>query len=304
MSAGAWLKLLLLSAIWGASFLFIRIGVVELGPAWLMFLRVTFGALFLLGGAFYLKKVLNGSAPLKHFLILGGMNTALPFLLYGFAATELGASLMSVLNATAPLWSALLLAIWHRTMPKGAALLGLITGFCGVLLLAGVESLSLDVNGRLAFAAGLGAAVCYAIASIYTKAAKVGEPYNNAHGSMWAASMWLLPVALLSPMPAAMPSVGTLAAVVTLGVLCSGVAYLLYFRLVDEVGATSALTVTFLIPVFGILWGVLFLHEHIGWHTLLGTAIILLGTAISTGSLSMARLGGIGRGVFKKGSGA
>ncbi|ABL99306.1 DMT family transporter [Shewanella amazonensis] len=289
MALGAWLKLLLLSAIWGASFLFIRIGVTELGPAWLMFLRVTFAALFLLGGAIYLKKALIGSAPLKHFIILGGINTALPFLLYGFAATELAASLMSVLNATAPLWSTLLLAIWQRSMPRGAALGGLITGFCGVVLLAGVESLSLSEEGLWALAAGLGAAICYAFASIYTKASNHGNAYSNAHGCMWAASAWLLPTLLFAAPPEAMPSSGTLAAVVTLGVLCSGVAYLLYFRLIDEVGATSALTVTFLIPVFGILWGALFLGEHIGWHTLVGTAIILLGTAISTGSIPRLR---------------
>ncbi|WP_372872462.1 DMT family transporter [Shewanella sp.] len=289
MSVGAWLKLLLLSAIWGASFLFIRIGVTELGPAWLMFLRVTFAALFLLGGAFYLKRALIGSAPLQHFIILGGINTALPFLLYGYAATELAASLMSVLNATAPLWSTLLLAIWQRSMPKGAALGGLVTGFCGVVLLAGVESLSLSSQGIWALAAGLGAAICYAIASIYTKSANYGSAYSNAHGCMWAASAWLLPALLFTAPPAAMPSAGTLAAVVTLGVLCSGVAYLLYFRLIDEVGATSALTVTFLIPAFGILWGALFLGEHIGWHTVVGTAIILLGTSISTGSVPRLR---------------
>ncbi|MGL5147373.1 MAG: DMT family transporter, partial [Plesiomonas shigelloides] len=156
-----------------------------------------------------------------------------------------------------------------------------------VLLLVGGESLLLPRDGLIALGAGLGAAICYAFASIYTKAASIKDPYNNAHGSMWAASGLLLVPVLFSPLPRAIPSATTLAAVVTLGVVCSGLAYLLYFRLIAEVGATSALTVTFLIPVFGILWGVLFLNEHLGWHTFFGTVIIVLGTAISTGSLEV-----------------
>jgi drug/metabolite transporter (DMT)-like permease len=100
---------------------------------------------------------------------------------------------------------------------------------------------------------------------------------------MWAACLLIAPGLLFSPMPATIPGMGVIAAVVALGVLCSGVAYLLYFRLIADIGATSALTVTFLIPVFGVLWGRIFLNETVGWHTFLGAAIVLAGTALATG---------------------
>ncbi|QSX36194.1 DMT family transporter [Shewanella sedimentimangrovi] len=283
MKLSSLLQLILLSAIWGASFLFMRIAVPELGPAWLMFGRVGMAALFLALTALTLKKSLHFGRYKGHYLMLGMFNSALPFLLYGYAATELPASLLSILNATAPLWGALISAFYLKHWPTGRALLGLVTGFAGVVLLAGVESLALSTDGLLALLAGLAAAVCYAIASIYSKQAKQTDAFGNAHGSMWAATAILLPSLWLVPAPVAMPSNGALLAVLALGVLCSGIAYLLYFRLVNTLGAMSALTVTFLIPVFGIFWGALLLDEHIGWHTLSGTAIILLGTALTTG---------------------
>jgi drug/metabolite transporter (DMT)-like permease len=99
---------------------------------------------------------------------------------------------------------------------------------------------------------------------------------------MWASSVMVLPVLPFFPM-SAVPTPGIVGAVVALGVLCSGIAYILYFRLIEEVGTTSALTVTFLNPVFGILWGALFLGETIGWYTIAGSAIVLVGTALVTG---------------------
>ena len=120
------------------------------------------------------------------------------------------------------------------------------------------------------------------MASQYARSAPSVEPFANAHGSMWAAALLVLPVLPFFP-ASATPTPPVMGAVVALGVLCSGIAYILYFKLIEEVGTTSALTVTFLNPMFGILWGALFLHEVIGWHTLLGSAIVLVGTALVTG---------------------
>jgi drug/metabolite transporter (DMT)-like permease len=99
---------------------------------------------------------------------------------------------------------------------------------------------------------------------------------------MWASTLLVLPLALSLP-PPSVPGLGVVAAVLALGILCTGIAYLMYFRLVSEVGPTSALTVTFLIPVFGVLWGVLFLGERVGWNTFVGAAVVLVGTALVTG---------------------
>jgi len=276
-------RLLLLSAIWGASFLFMRIGAPVLGPSLLIFARVGLAALFLLMMAFYLKKSLAASRYWKHYLMLGLFNSALPFLLFAYAAQTISASLLSILNATAPIWAAAIGAIWFRSRPSSRALFGMLLGIVGVGLLAGVESITLPAGGILSLVAGLGAAFSYGVATTYTKTAASVEPFANAHGSMWAATIMLIPLTLSAPPVAAMPAPHVVFSVAALGIVCSGVAYLLYFRLIADIGAAPALTVTFLIPVFGILWGVLFLGEPVGWHTLVGSLTVLAGTALVTG---------------------
>ncbi len=283
------LRLVALAAIWGGSFLFMRIAAPVLGPAVLIEYRVAFAALFLAAVAWFLHRRGRGT-PLalrrhwKHYLILGLFNSALPFVLFAFAARTLSASVLSVLNATAPMWGALVGAVWARHRVGGRTALGLLLGTGGVALLVGFDHVSERPGAGVAVAAALVAAFSYSIASQYAKTAKSVPPFANAHGSMWAASLLVLPLIPFFPSPG-QPTPGIMAAVLALGVLCSGIAYILYFKLIEEVGTTSALTVTFLNPLFGILWGALFLHEVVGWHTLLGSAIVLLGTALVTGFL-------------------
>ncbi|WP_317203165.1 DMT family transporter [Janthinobacterium sp.] len=282
MKAADFLRLILLAAIWGASFLFMRIGAPVLGPAVLIEYRVGFAALFLAIVGLVLKKPLGLRRHWKHFLILGFFNSTLPFMLYAFAAKSLSASLLSVLNATAPIWSALIAAVWMRKAMAPRTVLGLLLGMGGVALLVGFDKVSSQAGAGLAIGAGLLAAFSYGIATTYARSAPAVEPFANAHGSMWAAALMVLPALPFFPAPAS-PSLGVMAAVLALGVLCSGVAFLLYFRLIHDVGATSALTVTFMIPVFGILWGCVFLGETIGWYTIAGSAIVIVGTALVTG---------------------
>lgn len=283
MNTASLTRLLLLSAIWGASFLFMRIGAPVLGPSLLIFARVGLAALFLLMIAFSLRKPLNTPRYWKHYLILGLFNSALPFLMFAYAAQTVSASLLSILNATAPIWATAIGAIWLRSRPSPKALFGMLLGVIGVSLLVGIETVTLPEGGTLAIVAGLGAAFSYGIATTYTKTAKSVEPFANAHGSMWAATLMLVPFALQAgPIPTMLP-LHVIISVTALGIVCSGVAYLLYFRLIADIGAAPALTVTFLIPVFGILWGTVFLGEHVGWHTLVGSLIILTGTALVTG---------------------
>jgi drug/metabolite transporter (DMT)-like permease len=283
MNLASVFRLILLAALWGASFLFMRIGAPVLGPALLIFFRVGLAALFLLIVAAYLKKPLEVREHWYHFVVLGFFNTALPFLLFAFAARTVSASLLSILNATAPMWAAVIGAARTRTGLPARPVIGLTLGVAGVAVLAGVEVLNLPAGGGLAILAGLAAAFCYGIATNYARTAKTVEPFANAHGSMWAATLLLAPLALVALQPTTMPAPIVIGSVIALGVLCSGVAYLLYFRLISDIGATSALTVTYLIPVFGVLWGVVFLDEAFGWHTLAGGAMILAGTALVTG---------------------
>jgi len=282
MSTANLLRLILLAAIWGGSFLFMRIAAPVLGPAVLIEYRVVFASLFLLAVALLMKKPLDLRRNWKHYLILGFFNSALPFLLYAYAARTLSASVMAVLNATAPIWGALIGAVWQRQMVSARVMLGLVMGTGGVALLVGFDHASSREGAGLAIAAALFAAFNYGIASTYAKSARAVEPFANAHGSMWAATLLVLPSLAFFPQPG-QPTAGIMGAALALGVLCSGVAYLLYYRLIRDVGPTSALTVTFLSPLFGILLGTLFLDEVVGWYTILGSAIVIVGTALVTG---------------------
>ena len=266
-----------------------RLSVPVLGPAWLIELRVGLAALFLWMVARALRKPLEVANHWRHFLVLGLLNSALPFLLFALAARTISASLLSILNATAPIWGAVIGAIWTRRALGTRVLVGLALGVVGVAGLVGFDPATVRPGAALAIALGLGAAFSYGVATQYAKSARKIDPFANAHGSMWAAAVLVAPVLPFFANPVR-PSAEIALAVIALGVLCSGVAYLLYFRLIADIGATSALTVTFLIPVFGVAWGHFFLGEAVGWHTLVGASLVITGTAIVTGFSPAAML--------------
>lgn len=254
MTSASLARLLLLSAIWGGSFLLIRVGAPVLGPVALMEGRVLLAALFLAAVAAALQRPLAWRTHWRHYLFVGLFNSALPFLLFAYAALTLSAGMLSILNATSPLWGALITATLQRAALPGRTLAGLALGVAGVGLLVGFDRVALQTGAGLAIAASLGASLCYAVASTYARTARSVEPFANAHGSMWAASLLIAPALLAFP-PVAPPTAGSLALVAVLGVVCSGIAYLLYFRLIEDIGAAPALTVTFLIPLFGSVFG-------------------------------------------------
>lgn len=283
MSAASFFRLLCLAAIWGSSFLFMRIAAHSFGPAYLIEFRVLFAALSLLVVALYLKKNL---APLlhhpKHFLMIGLFNTALPFLCFAYAAQTLNASTLAVLNSTAVIWGVIISYLWYRTPISAKGVLGLLLGISGVVVLVGWDALQIGQQAILPIIAAVSAAFCYGIATNYTKNAPQIAAFDNAHGSMWMAVLLVLPLLPFAPMRE-MPSSFEMLSVTALGVLCTGIAYLMYFRLIAEIGPASALSVTFLIPAFGIFWGYLVLGEPIGLNTVAGTVLVLSGTMLVTG---------------------
>lgn len=278
-------ELLVLAAVWGASFLFMRIASPEFGPLTLALLRVGGAALFLVP----LLLLRQGLQPLlgpRPWAMLGVafMNSAFPFALYAYAALHLPAGLSSILNATVPMWGALVAWVWIGERLDRWRLLGLVMGFAGVAWLVQAKT-GLNLNASLLAVLGcLLATLNYAIGAVATKRwlGSAVTPLGVAAGSQLASTIWLLPFGLWA-WPAAMPSTTAWANLAGLALLCTGVAYILYFRLMARVGPTKAVTVTFLIPVFAVLWGALFLGEALTMAMTGGGALILAGTALALG---------------------
>ena len=276
-------ELLLLAAIWGGSFLFLRLCAPALGALPLIALRVSIAALVLLP---VLRNAGRRAQLRRHWralAVVGLSNSALPFTLFAAGAQHLGAGYESILNATTPLWAALVGALAFGAAVTRTQGIGLVVGLGGVVLLV-VGQADTGPAGSLA-AAGLVllAPASYGFAVHYARRhlAQV-DPLLTAFASQgFAALMLALPGAALWPSAPVPPVVW--AYVLALAVLCTAVAYVLYFRLLARVGAAYAASVTFLIPVFGMLWGRLFLHEAITAPMLLGCAVILAGTALAGG---------------------
>ncbi len=289
--------LLLLAAIWGASFLFMRLAVPAFGPVALAFVRVAGAALFLLP----LLLLAPGEAQVLRrrwpaLLVLGLTNSALPFLLFGYALYTLPAGLAAIFNAATPLCTALIAWAWLGDPLNRWRSLGLALGFAGVAGLALMKSLSapdgsslaglqFDRPTALAIGACLLGTLLYGYAGNHAKHHLHGVPaLAMAAGTQAAAALALaLPAALT--WPANPPGLRDWLAAAGLAVLASGLAYILYFRLISRVGPTRASSVTFLVPMFAALWGGLFLGEQPTLPMLLGGAVILAGTALVLGLL-------------------
>ena len=291
-----WLtEFVLLAAIWGASFLFTRLGVAEFGVLPTAGLRVAIAALFLLPLVHAQRHWPVLRQHWKNIFILGMLNSGLPFALYAFALLSITTGLSSLINATVPLFGALVAWLWLKDRPHGAKIAGLLIGFVGVALLAsGKASFKPNAAGVVtgwAVLACLGACLCYGLSASFARRYLSGQPsLAIAAGSQFGATLGLaLPTLWL--WPSQTPSANAWLAMLCVGVLCTGVAYVLFFRLNEKMGAASSLTVTFLIPVFAVIYGVIFLGETVsGWMLLCG-AIILLGTGLSTGLLFSQRQG-------------
>ena len=290
----------LLAAVWGASFLFMHLGAVEFGVLPTAAVRVAIATLFLLPLVW-----LRGLLPelKKHWrrtFLIGMLNSGIPFVLISFALLHISTGLSSILNATVPMFGALVAWAWLKDKPTASRLLGLAIGFAGVAMLAwraaGPTGPGLafkpDASGTApgwAVLACLLACLCYGISASYTKRYLSGlPPLVTAAGSQIGATLGLaLPALWL--WPARMPGPTAWLALLAVGVLCTGLAYILFFRLIEHAGPQRALSVTFLVPVFAVLYGVLFLGEVVTSWMLLCAAVIVCGTSLSTGLLKLGR---------------
>lgn len=271
-------RLLTLAAIWGASFLFMRIVAPVLGALWTAEIRVGLAGIAMVLFMRLRAQPMQFGQHWKHYLVLGTMNSALPFALYAYAALTIPAGYAAILNATSPLWGALAGALMLGERLTARKLAGLVAGVAGVALLVRLGPAQLTAPVLTAALACALAALCYALAGIYTKrkSSSVAAP-QMATGSQLGAALVLLPFLPLAPMRAD-PNAGIWLIAALLALLCSAVAYFIYFRLIADIGPTRALTVTFLIPLFALVWGALFLDESITAGMLAGCALVIAAT--------------------------
>jgi len=288
MKSNSTAELILLAAIWGASFLFMRVGSPEFGAVLFMALRTLIASLFLLPLMFAYKQQKALEGYYGKILFASMFNTAIPFVLFGYATLSLSAGVTSILNGTTPMFAAIVAYFWLRQKISLTSALGLLIGFVGVYVLM-FDKLAEGQNAAiLPTIAVLAAACCYGIGANFTKQYLGSiKPVALAAGSQVAASIVLVPISLAF-LPDRTPSLEAIYSVILLGVVCTGIAYILFFRLIADLGAAKAVSVTYLIPAFGLLWGAIFLGEQITLWIILGSCLILLGVGLTTGVLTKA----------------
>jgi drug/metabolite transporter (DMT)-like permease len=276
-------ELIVLAALWGGSFLVMRSAAPDFGAVGLAGVRVAGAALFLVP-----LLAARGLLPemLRHWRAIaavGILNSALPFLCFSYAALSITAGLSAIFNSATPLFAALIAWAWLADRMTPARVLGLAIGFAGVVWIAWDKAGFKAGGSTLAVVACLGATLSYGIAPNLAKRHLAGvTPLAVAAGSQLAAA-----VALALPAvwfwPAAAPSAHAWLAAAALAFFCTGLAYILYFRLIANAGPANAVSVTFLVPIFAVAWGGLFLGETLSWPLVAGCAVVFAGTALATG---------------------
>ncbi|NVK24743.1 MAG: DMT family transporter [Gammaproteobacteria bacterium] len=296
------LELLLLSAIWGASFLFMRITASELNTFALASFRMAIAALTLspLFFHFWLKRArqplsinnsMSNKQVIKHIFVVSLTNATIPMYLFAYAAANINAGFASILNATTPLWGALIAGLLFANKLSKASLLGLCIGFIGVVLLSS-NKLKGDLDAELMSVYAIVAATgLYGFSANYAKHNLQGvKPLFIASASLFLGAMVTLPLTLLSLPHLYFLSTDAALSLLALGALSTGIAYIFYYRIIEHSGPTKAMMVTYLIPIFGVFLGWLFLQESITPEIIYGGCLILLGVAITTGAFTKRRV--------------
>jgi drug/metabolite transporter (DMT)-like permease len=282
--------LLILGAIWGASFLFIGVAVEEFSPPAMMFFRTLFGGLILVVITQFTRQNRSGPVSMQlrdkwhNYFVIGLFNSAIPFTLIAFSEINLTASLAAILNSTTPLFTALVASAWGIEQLTGRKIGGVILGIVGVMVLMGGSPLEINSEILVAVAASLLAAFCYGLGTVYASKHITFLPAIYASMiQLLSAAIILAPIALFT-MPSVMPSTDAIFALGALIVMSTAFAYLLYFFLLREVGSTRTASVTFLVPMFGTIWGVAFLSDPFSAGMLLGMGIIFTSIGLVTGA--------------------
>ena len=284
-----------LAAIWGASYLFMRLSVPHLGAEWVVEGRTLAGGLVLAAFIAATRRPVSLRRHWRGYAVVGVVGVAIPFWLIGTAVKTIDASTAAILNATSPIFSAIVAAVWIRDRLTVEKVAGIALSIAGIAVLVGWTPKPMSAAELLACSMSLAACACYGFSSVFANVHLKAAPSSAiSAASCLAAAAVMAPftpwTGIASPAPAS-----AWLSVLALGVLCTGVAFILYYRLIADLGPVRAVMVTLLIPVFGIFWGVVFLGEPVTPGRLAGCAIVLAGCALALGLLRLPfhRAGGL-----------
>jgi drug/metabolite transporter (DMT)-like permease len=269
------IQLFVLAAIWGSSYMFIRIAAPAIGVPLTMGLRIAIAATIMVGVFAYLRRLPQYTLYWKQYIILGLLNLVLPFALISFSVANLNASIGAILNATTPLFTMIISSLWLKERMTFKKTTGLLIALAGLTILVGWIPLALTGKVIFAIVFSLLAAFLYGLGAVYTRVyLKNAEPLKTATGQLSAAAILVLPL-LNRSYSSSVFTVDIIMVVLLLAVLCTAVGYALYFKLISNIGSTNASLLTLLVPVFSLLWGILFLDEPLTPAVLIGLALIL-----------------------------
>lgn len=286
-----YIVLFALALIWGASFLFIKIGVDQMPPTTLVALRLGFSVLTILVIIAARPSLAAGWRRYwKLGVVVGVVNNIIPFTLISWGEIRIATGVASILNATTPLFTVLLANFWPDSARESltrARAAGVALGFVGVAVLVGPSILNVaGSNGRIiGEVAVLIAAASYAVGALLIRRFGGTAMLVGPITMQTSALILMIPIALVAGLPTHMPNAKAIGAVAALGVLGTAIAYLLYFWLIRNLGATRASIVTYLLPCTALIWGALFLNETISWNALAGLTLVLLGTMVTNGTI-------------------
>ncbi|PLT28111.1 DMT family transporter [Peribacillus deserti] len=266
-----------LAALWGSSFLFVRLASPAIGPVLTAQGRVTIAAAALLIYIFVIGKSTQFKQYWRHYIIIGALNAAIPFTLVSFAALHLNSSMMAIINSLTPLFTALVVWGWMKEKVSIKKCAGIFIGISGVVILVGWSPLPLTVDVLAAAGFSILSTVSYGFGGVYAKLnfSQI-PPQAVAFGQQMGASLLIFPFTLFTLPESTSAVTPTVAwSVVGVALLSTALGYILYYYLITNVGPTKTVSVTFLIPLFGMIWAVVFLHEQITTGMIVGLIVIL-----------------------------
>ncbi len=269
-----WILITILGAVWGSAFMFIKIATPELGPIALVNIRLAVAGLIFIPFLLQQKYLKHFRSNLKSILVLSVINTALPFSLFAYASLESSSNMLSILNGTTAIMAVVISTIWLKIRLNFFQIMGIFIGLFGIVVLANPDNVYISMKATILC---LSAAFCYALSANYIQ--KFAYKTNTIVLIGWSlviASVLLLPITFFN-LPSQFPSNNVIFSILWLGVISTGVAFLGYVRLIEKVGAVKTATVAYFIPVFGVIWGYVFLGEPITLQILIGMILILIG---------------------------